>query len=291
MPALASDVYRACFALSERGLHEGRSRREPVQVCWNFSTHAVITNQSGLAMQRHEVDDLLRTDPMDVSVPPGLCSYEEITAEVGLDEPCFLNASAWQADVISRVDRVAANLSTPAQSSGPRFRRPARVRVSQMTLASSLASMEDKDPECIIYVRQIQKLGLDSSEILRKHYEQYGEVDDILLSNAHEKLGRTPFRVRLRPSGIGMVLMKRREDAQAAVAAGELQTVNNVTIRVRRFEARGERQTSCSAVLLAKEHNLRDSESDAETSCPLTSATSFTSLDEDLERVSMSSSE
>merc|ERR1712038_1578429 len=49
-----------------------------------------------------------------------------------------------------------------------------------------------------------------------------------------------PGALRVRPSGVGFVLMERPQDVDAIVALGEEQMVNGCQILVRRFQDRAE---------------------------------------------------
>lgn len=126
------------------------------------------------------------------------------------------------------------------------FRRPKqpkqRNRRCQLLLGKILNELEDEDPNCIVFARKIQRLGFDSDEILRKHYEQYGEVRKVLLSNAHEYSqcaeNSAAAGVRMRPSGLALILMADPKAAADIFAAGSFQRVQNVDVQVRRFERR-----------------------------------------------------
>mmetsp|Transcript_33896 Transcript_33896/g.59345 ORF Transcript_33896/g.59345 Transcript_33896/m.59345 type:complete len:96 (+) Transcript_33896:405-692(+) len=74
--------------------------------------------------------------------------------------------------------------------------------------------------------------------MLRAHYEQFGPVSEVLLSNDHEKAPDANFSARVRPSGIAIIVMQYPEGAAAAVAAGEDQEVAGVLIRIRKFHRR-----------------------------------------------------
>jgi hypothetical protein len=120
--------------------------------------------------------------------------------------------------------------------------RKQRSRRCQLLLGSILNELQDEDADCIVFARRIQRLGFHSEKILRNHYLQYGEVKKVLLSNAHDHTQCTDNNprhvVRLRPSGLALILMADRESAAAIIAAGEIQCVQDVDVQVRRFERR-----------------------------------------------------
>jgi len=137
----------------------------------------------------------------------------------------------------------AVRRSSADQNEGAKA-QPRRRRRCQLLLATHLKEMEGEDTSCIIHVRQIHRLGFNSTDLLREYCSNFGPVKRIALSNAHEKLEETPglpFPVRVRPSGIGFVVMERPEDAAAVIAQGEVQTINGCAIKVRKFEAREEK--------------------------------------------------
>mmetsp|Transcript_64270 Transcript_64270/g.141598 ORF Transcript_64270/g.141598 Transcript_64270/m.141598 type:complete len:297 (-) Transcript_64270:45-935(-) len=119
-----------------------------------------------------------------------------------------------------------------------RHRQCERRRRCQLQIATHLNDLEQEDPACVFFVRQISKLGFKSPEILKEHFEQYGAVSKVLVSNSHDKSSDAPFPVRLRPSGMGFVLMERAEDAAKALAQGEVHVVHGVQIVTRAFEQR-----------------------------------------------------
>jgi len=115
-----------------------------------------------------------------------------------------------------------------------------RRRHVQLKLAARLEELESENASCVVAVRRINKLGFESSAILSQHYSSFGIVKKVLVSNAHTGGAGAPFRIRLRPSGLGYVVMQRREDAAAVLAAGEVQHVNSIPIEVRAFQSRSD---------------------------------------------------
>jgi hypothetical protein len=125
-----------------------------------------------------------------------------------------------------------------AAPAGTRKRACRRKRMCMLNIASHLNELEGEDPNKVLILRRINRLGFESGSILKEHYERYGPVSKVLLSNAHTRQAGTPFPVRLRPSGIGYLLFEDAESAAKALAEGELQTVRNVEIFVRAFKGR-----------------------------------------------------
>jgi len=127
---------------------------------------------------------------------------------------------------------------------GPIVERPKRNLRGQrrrrtcLEIATHLNGLEEKNPACILFARQISKLGFDSAEILKAHFEKYGPVETVLLSNSHSKSGSVTFPVRVRPSGMGFVVMQHPDGTARALAQGETHLVHGIEIKVRAFKKR-----------------------------------------------------
>jgi hypothetical protein len=139
------------------------------------------------------------------------------------------------------------NVYNPASNPCRRPKQPKqRNRRCQLLLGKILNELEDEDPNCIVFARKIQRLGFNSDEILRKHYEQYGEVRKVLLSNAHEYSqcaeNTSSLGVRMRPSGLALILMADPKAAANIFAAGSFQRVQGVDVQVRPFERRSSKE-------------------------------------------------
>jgi hypothetical protein len=148
------------------------------------------------------------------------------------------------------------DMMSAASMSGRRRRHDERRRRCQLQIATHLNDLEKEDPTCVIFVRQINKLGFNSPELLKEHYERYGPVAKVLVSNSHEKTSGAPFPTRLRPSGMGFVLMERPEDAAVALAVGEAHIVAGVQISARAFKPRAIDNADIDEAVDAKEASL-----------------------------------
>jgi hypothetical protein len=115
--------------------------------------------------------------------------------------------------------------------------RNKKQRGCPLMIATHLKDLEDENPDCIIIVRHVQRLGFDSAEILRDHFKRYGPVLKVLLSNRHEKpASMSTHCFRLRPSGIALVLMQNPEDVANVLKEGEIQTIHSAEIHIRSFK-------------------------------------------------------
>jgi len=104
------------------------------------------------------------------------------------------------------------------------------------TLRTHLQDLHHKDPSCVFIVRKINRLGFDSPAVLKEHFAQYGRVETVLVAHSHVKCPSRKLASRLRPSGLGFVVMKACSDVEAILADGEEQVVGGATIRVQRFQ-------------------------------------------------------
>lgn len=137
-----------------------------------------------------------------------------------------------------------SQLEASSSKSSHKNRRPQLSYV-----ASNLSYLESKDEACVVAIKKITKLGLNASEALRYHFEQWGPVDDILFST--EPVNGAPADLRggrIRPPGIGWIVMKNAVDAQQVLSHGEVQIVNAIQIRVLPFvkcKEQGDSQREC----------------------------------------------
>merc|ERR1719310_1050212 len=139
----------------------------------------------------------------------------------------------------------------PIQSSQPQGKKKTRRkdrRSCQALIATQLNALNDEDPAKVLMLRKINRLGFDSISILKAHYEQYGVVSKVLVSNSHEKQPGQNYR--LRPSGIGFVLFEHAEDAMKALAAGTSQVVDGREVFVSAFESKQHRDSRSGSDML-----------------------------------------
>jgi hypothetical protein len=105
--------------------------------------------------------------------------------------------------------------------------------------------LDSKDSACVIAVKRITKLGFGAADILRQHFEQWGKVDNVLLSNVPLN-GSGPLEhqpgMRRRPPGMGWVVMSNANDAVSALSKGEYHTVQTAHIRATPFLRRSSQE-------------------------------------------------
>jgi hypothetical protein len=112
----------------------------------------------------------------------------------------------------------------------------------QETLRMHLRSLVNVDSGRVLIVRKINRLGFASQAALLEHFSWYGVVERVLVAHSRVKStsaadkGASPVSSRLRPSGLGFLVMSRVEDAQAILANGSEQPVNGIMVRIQQFQ-------------------------------------------------------
>lgn len=108
------------------------------------------------------------------------------------------------------------------------------------TVRTHLQLLQEVDPARVLLVRKINRLGFDSPDILKHHFSWFGAVEHILVSHSRMKwTQQSSTRVissRVRPSGMGFIVMASPQAAAAVLAHGLEQVVAGATILVQRFE-------------------------------------------------------
>jgi hypothetical protein len=224
------------------------------------------------------------SDPWLVKFPGGSLGSNELLNEKSSLYPCprrvvdkahtamvdvtnLQRASDFQKNAAPEERRTSPPLQAQGDSKTSKSNNTAATRsrrrrlrtTTPLNLARGLSELEEHDAQCVLYVRGIFALGFESEEILRQHYQKYGEVEKIFFSNVHKlPEGAKSSQIRVRPSNIALILMGSCEQAAKALAAGSLQEVAGVQISVRRF--------------IPKEQTFNDSE------CTLTAASSEQAL-------------
>lgn len=100
------------------------------------------------------------------------------------------------------------------------------------TLKENLRELSSLDPKCVLLVRKISKLGLNSPQLLEIHFSQFGPVQRVLISHSIEKPVGRRLQPRFRPAALGFIAMSNAEDAAAALQRGGEHVVLGMTIAV-----------------------------------------------------------
>merc|ERR1719387_1982818 len=92
---------------------------------------------------------------------------------------------------------------------------------------------------CLI-IRRIKRLGLNSPQILRKRFSDFGNVTEVFAAHSCEKKTlKAKLEQRLRPAAIGFVVMDSCEEADEALRGGASLMVGEVEVTVQPFETFG----------------------------------------------------
>jgi len=118
-----------------------------------------------------------------------------------------------------------------------------RGRRCLLQTAQHLGRLDSQDPEKVVIVRKINRLGFGADAALRQHFGRYGVVEEILLSGAPNKPASSSrpeanVRTRWRPAGFAFLVMESSEAACAALSGGTEQLINGVTVLVSEFRSR-----------------------------------------------------
>eukprot|EP00746_Dinoflagellata_sp_MGD_P149318 gnl/MRDRNA2_/MRDRNA2_81366_c0_seq1.p1 gnl/MRDRNA2_/MRDRNA2_81366_c0~~gnl/MRDRNA2_/MRDRNA2_81366_c0_seq1.p1 ORF type:complete len:324 (+),score=82.79 gnl/MRDRNA2_/MRDRNA2_81366_c0_seq1:119-973(+) len=105
------------------------------------------------------------------------------------------------------------------------------------SLRQDLELLRQRQPECVVIVRKIKKLGFESPQILDHFFSQYGEVKELLVAHSHVKPTAKRPNGRVRPAALGFVVMATEEGAQNAFKAGTEQWLHGVNIELAPFES------------------------------------------------------
>jgi len=105
------------------------------------------------------------------------------------------------------------------------------------SLRGDLEILRHAQPETVLIVRKIKKLGFESPEMLKQHFAQYGRVSEILVAHSHVKATAKRPNGRVRPAALGFVIMGSAEGAQKAFEAGVTQMVSGCPIELGPFES------------------------------------------------------
>jgi hypothetical protein len=122
-------------------------------------------------------------------------------------------------------------------------------------LSTLLQVLDEVDEACVLTVRKIHKLGLNSAQTLREHFAQYGEVDRVMLLPSRPKsvacsavIMNGPGCIgKVRPASMAFVVMRSRQPAIIA-RLSEIHTIDGHPVQVQKF-----RRDPCITVPVASD--------------------------------------
>jgi len=153
------------------------------------------------------------------------------------DQDCCSWHSTGHSSTKAVADLQQSGLATAIASSGMAAGPPETLRMH-------LQSLLNVDCGRVLIVRKINRLGFASPAVLQEHFSWHGVVERVLVAHSRVKsasaTGRCASAIssRLRPSGLGFVVMSKVEEAKAILAHGSEQPVNGIIIQVHKFERR-----------------------------------------------------
>jgi hypothetical protein len=104
------------------------------------------------------------------------------------------------------------------------------------TLRTHLEALADEDPNRILIVRRINRLGFESPQHLQNHFAEFGTVCRVFVAHSRVKPSAKRPVPRVRPAGLGFVLMETAEDAHKVANSGPQMMINDVSIEVKLYQ-------------------------------------------------------
>lgn len=112
-----------------------------------------------------------------------------------------------------------------------------RQKVVQKPISASLQELSNENPDCVIIVRRMHKLGFQAMSHLKHHFSKHGTVVKILAAHATVRRSLSLSRyVQDRPSSLGFVLMQTPQAVSSVLASGQEQEIEGCSILVQKFE-------------------------------------------------------
>merc|ERR1719375_992414 len=116
--------------------------------------------------------------------------------------------------VVASSETIAVATCTPTQPEATRSLEPPESETAVVgSLRADLERLRGYSKEQCLLVRKIKRLGLESPQKLRAHFERYGAVSEVLVAHSFEKPSAKRRNGRMRPAAMGFVVM---EDATVA---------------------------------------------------------------------------
>jgi hypothetical protein len=129
----------------------------------------------------------------------------------------------------------------------PRFPSAANLTDGN-TMRSNLQKLATIDSKRVFMVKKISKLGLNSSEMLKRHFSKFGVVEHVFVTHSVVKTAQSGLnnsvdqedpqenRQRLRPACSGFIVMEKADDVVKIFKEGLEPTISGVSIFVATYE-------------------------------------------------------
>jgi len=205
LPEATSTVPEIEMVEKQSGKH--REMSPPRVLRWSYDAH---------------VEDEKKTQRKGTFSPLANSLRPELKFPPGLDIP---SASGWD-----EISCGFAGLRSSAQASGKTMEM-----AGSRSLREDMERLKHQDPECVLVVKKIKKLGFESPTVLKEHFGQYGIVLDVMVALTHSPQKTKSTRVR--PAAMGFVVMGDASAAKHALQAGVSQDISGVVIELRSFSS------------------------------------------------------
>jgi len=160
--------------------------------------------------------------------------------------PGQLNGPAWRMEQ-QRPFTPFRGATRPASDQARPFNAPrnaapkgppglALVKEDDNSLSKQLRDLSEMDNKCVLMVRKINRLGLNSGPPLQEHFSKFGSVDRVMVTPTRSKV-QYGQSARVRPAPLGFVVMSKPEEVAAILAHGAEHVVQGQSIGVFPFES------------------------------------------------------
>merc|ERR1719161_277258 len=130
--------------------------------------------------------------------------------------------------VVASSETIAVATCTPTQPEATRSLEPPESETAGVgSLRADLERLRGYSKEQCLLVRKIKRLGLESPQKLKAHFERYGAVSEVLVAHSFEKPSAKRRSGRMRPAAIGFIVMATGDAANAILSAGESHMVED----------------------------------------------------------------
>jgi hypothetical protein len=103
------------------------------------------------------------------------------------------------------------------------------------TMKAQLQAIRNENLSSVFIARHINKLGFSSADVLRSYFSRFGPVRDVLVAHSRVKDFRQTGNSRVRPAGLGFVIMESPADSAKIMKDGPDYLIYGVTVKVQEF--------------------------------------------------------
>lgn len=211
----------------------------------------VYRQQQTLLCQLHLLQATAKATPIPPSIGPDFLQDQCAARVAAVAAESFMNDATVRQLLINALLAPQVAPVPPSQVIQPDIpvfergfvteRRPQKAprqpKAVLQTLSTSLQLLADEDPNNLLIVRRINKLGFKASGKLKHYFQKFGTVIKVLVAHSTcRQTGEVPCQARRRPSSLGFIHMASAAAVREVLALGEEQEVDGAFIRVQKFE-------------------------------------------------------